>query len=65
MSAIRSQSKVSRDSNRRRQVKVGFLDTDKVQRMEQNKVEKFSVSGKMQGCKLKIELEIKEPDLFA
>ena len=45
MSAIRSQSRVFRDLARGRRVEVGFLDTDKIYRMKQDKVEKFSISG--------------------
>ena len=39
---IRLQSIVYRGLERRRQVEVGFLDTDKVQKIERDKVEKFS-----------------------
>ena len=45
LSAIRWHSRVSRDPKRRRRVEVGFLDTDKVCRMERDKMERFSPSG--------------------
>ena len=45
VNAIRSQSRVSRYPERGRQIAVGFLDTYKVYRMDQDKVEKFSASG--------------------
>ena len=45
MSAIRSQSRVSRDAKRGRRMEVRFVDTDKVYRMERDKVEKFGASG--------------------
>ena len=44
--------RVTRDLHRRRRVEVGFLDTDKVYRMERDKVEKFSAFGSMT-CPLK------------
>ena len=54
VSAIRLQSRVSRDSERERQVEVGLLDTDKVYKMKGDKVEKFSASGlETSGLRLK------------
>ena len=44
-SAIRSQSKVSRNPERGRRVEIEFLDTDNVCRIKQDKVQKFSTSG--------------------
>ena len=45
MSAIRLQSRLFRDLERGRLVKVGFLDTDKIHRIKRHKVEKFGTSG--------------------
>ena len=39
VSAIRLQSRVSRDLEGGRRVEVGFLNTDKVYKMERDKVE--------------------------
>ena len=54
MNEIRLQSRVSWDPRRGRRVEIGFLDTDKVYRMERDKVEKCSTSGsKTSGVPLK------------
>ena len=45
MGAIRSQSREFRDLQRGRGIKVRFLDTNKVNRMRQKKVQKFSAPG--------------------
>ena len=54
VSAVRSQSRESRNPERGRRVKVGLLDTDKIHRMKRGKVEKFSAPGlKTFGIRLK------------
>ena len=45
VSAIRLQSRVSRDPEKGRQDEVGFLDSDKIHKMERDELEKFSASG--------------------
>ena len=45
VSAIRLQSRESRDPKRGRYIKVRFLDTNKVNGKRQNKVETFSAPG--------------------
>ena len=45
VSAMRSHSRVSTDRKRERQVKVDFLDTDKIHKIKQNKGENFCASG--------------------
>ena len=44
VSVIKSQNRVSRDPGRGRQVKIGFLNANKLHRMKQDKV-KFIASG--------------------
>ena len=54
VSAIRSQSRVSRDPKRGKRVEVGFLITDKIHRLNRDKLEPFSSSGsKSSGVPLK------------
>ena len=44
LSVIRSQSRVSRESERGREIEIGFMDTCKIRRMKRDKVEKFNAS---------------------
>ena len=54
VNAIRSQSSVSKVTNSGRRVEIGFLDTDKIYRMERDKVQKFRAPGsKTSGISLK------------
>ena len=50
MGAIRTQSGESRDPERRTLVKIGFLDTDKVNRIGRKKVKQLSASGLETAC---------------
>ena len=50
MGAIRTQSRESINLERRRLVKIGFLDTDKVNRMGRMKVKQFSALGLKTVC---------------
>ena len=61
VSAIRLQSRVSTDPEKGRQDEVEFLDSDKIHRMKQDELEKFSASGsKTSGIPLKNQEKVRK-----